>query len=127
MQAPLTSAIDGLGQRVRLLPGVARVLLSASLTLSLLAVGATTVVGQAQPTPPTKGTTRGGPAAAAITTQTIVSSGPLTSIFIGADLSAQVAHSGDTAFEAFPSTVSPGDYGTLLFVNGTLFSPDFRS
>src|SRR5262245_35515793 len=123
MKAVLTIATDAVCRRTRLplLQGAARVLLCASLTFSLLAVGANPAAGQVQPSPPTKATPRARPAAvaaaAATTTQIIVSAGPLNSIFLGADLSAQVAHTGDTAFESFPSGSSPADNGTLLVVN----------
>src|SRR5438105_604268 len=53
--------------------------------------------------------------------------GALTQVAIGNDLGCQVAHTGDTAFEFFPSSSTPGDCGTFLFAAGTLFTPDFSS
>jgi hypothetical protein len=53
----------------------------------------------------------------------ISSSGPLTNITIGADLSCQVAYAGDPAFEFYPSTSAPADCGTLLAVGETLYAP----
>jgi uncharacterized repeat protein (TIGR01451 family) len=55
----------------------------------------------------------------------IASPGPLTSIFLGDELSAQIAHSGDTDYEVYPPDTIPGDYGTFLFLGGVLYSPDF--
>ena len=52
-------------------------------------------------------------AGAAVPSQTIASNGPLTKVTIGNELGCQVAHSGDNAFELYPSTVSPGDCGTI--------------
>jgi hypothetical protein len=53
--------------------------------------------------------------------------GPLTKVAIGADLSCQTAHTGDSVFEFFPSGATPGDCGTFVFVDGVLFTPDFAS
>ncbi|HEY7023804.1 MAG TPA: FGLLP motif-containing membrane protein [Candidatus Limnocylindrales bacterium] len=51
----------------------------------------------------------------------IDSNGPLTQIFVTPDLSCQVAHVGDEAFELFGSEV--GSCGTFLAVNNTVFGP----
>ena len=68
-----------------------------------------------------------GPATAAVPSQQIASSGPLTAITIGEDLSCQVAHTGDSGFELFPATVAPGDCGTFVFTSGELFAPSFSA
>jgi hypothetical protein len=57
----------------------------------------------------------------------IASGGPLTRVILGNELSCQVAYSGDSAFELFPSGATPGDCGTLLTTGGTLYSPDFSN
>ncbi|MEA2273773.1 MAG: hypothetical protein QOI98_2481, partial [Solirubrobacteraceae bacterium] len=56
---------------------------------------------------------------------TIASGGPLTAITIGSDLACQVSHAGDSAFELFPPTASPGDCGTFLAAGGALYAPNF--
>jgi hypothetical protein len=66
-----------------------------------------------------------GPAAAAVPFREIGSGGPLTSVVVGNELSCQVAHSGDSVLELFPSAAKPGDCGTFLAVGDTLFAPDF--
>ena len=69
-----------------------------------------------------------GPAAtarAAVPFMDIASSGPLTSVTLGNELSCQVAYAGDARLELFPSAVKPGDCGTLVFAAGTLFAPNF--
>ncbi len=70
----------------------------------------------------------GGNAAAAVPFQDIASaSGPLTHVYVGNELSCQIAHVGDTAFELYPSDAMPADCGTLVFAAGTLFAPDFAA
>jgi uncharacterized repeat protein (TIGR01451 family) len=56
----------------------------------------------------------------------IMSGGPLTDIFLGNELSAQIAHTGDSDYEVFPPETTPGDYGTFLLIGGVLYSPDFE-
>jgi len=56
---------------------------------------------------------------------TITSAGPLTSVFLGDELSAQIAHTGDTSYEVYPGGTIPADYGTFLVIGGTLYAPDF--
>lgn len=68
-----------------------------------------------------------GSARAAVPFKEIVSPGPLTAVTLGDELSCQVAHTGDARLELFPSTVKPGDCGTLLFTAGTLFAPNFAA
>jgi hypothetical protein len=53
--------------------------------------------------------------------QVITSTGPLTSIYITDTLNCQVAHSGDTSFEFYPSGSQRGDCGTFVVVGGTLY------
>lgn len=52
---------------------------------------------------------------------------PLTTVSIGADLSCQVAHVGDSSFEFFPPNANPGDCGTFVASEGALYAPDFAS
>jgi hypothetical protein len=67
-------------------------------------------------------------AAAAPPSQDIgAAGGPLNKIVIGNELSCQLQHVGDTSFEFFPSSVSPGDCGTFVSVDGVLFAPDFAN
>ena len=68
-----------------------------------------------------------GRAPAAVPFQDISSSGPLTHVYIGNELSCQVAHTGDPALELFPSSATPGSCGTLIVVGGTLYAPDFAN
>ena len=68
-----------------------------------------------------------GSATAAVPFKEIGSSGPLTSVAIGNELSCQVAHAGDSVLELFPSSAKPGDCGTFLAVGETLFAPDFAN
>lgn len=56
----------------------------------------------------------------------ISSGGPLTHIFAGVDASTQVAHALDSEdYEFYPTRRVPGDAGTLLVVDGTLYAPHF--
>ena len=57
--------------------------------------------------------------------QDIASAGPLTHVFLGDEVSAQIAHAGDGAYEFFPPSLIPGDAGTFLIVNDILYAPDF--
>src|SRR5436190_8927251 len=68
-----------------------------------------------------------GSAHAAVPFRDITSSGPLTGVTLGDELSCQVAYAGDARLELFPSAVKPGDCGTLLFTAGTLFAPNFAA
>ena len=62
----------------------------------------------------------------AISYQDISSVGPLTHIFAGAESSVQVAHAADgTTYEFYPPQVIPGDAGTFIVVDDTLYAPDF--
>jgi hypothetical protein len=54
-----------------------------------------------------------------------VPGGPLTHVVVGNELSCQAQHTGDSRFEFFPSSTSPGDCGTFLSVAGALYAPDF--
>ena len=56
----------------------------------------------------------------------IVSTGPLTHVWLGNELSCQVQHVADgTIHEFFPSDTIPGDCGTLIAMDGVLYAPDF--
>src|ERR1019366_1088275 len=66
------------------------------------------------------------PAASATPSQDIASAGPLTDIWIGNDLSCQIAYAGDASNEFYPpSSAGPADCGTFLSYGGTLYAPDF--
>jgi len=56
-----------------------------------------------------------------------VASGPLDKIAIGNDLSCQLQHVGDTTFEFYPPSATPGDCGSFVSVDGALFAPDFAN
>lgn len=59
---------------------------------------------------------------------TISSPGPLYEIFLGNELSSQIAHIADgTTYEVFPPSATPADYGTFLVVADTLYAPDFAN
>ncbi len=53
--------------------------------------------------------------------------GPLNKIAIGNDLSCQLQHAGDTTFEFYPPSATPGDCGTFVSVAGALYAPDFAN
>jgi uncharacterized repeat protein (TIGR01451 family) len=59
----------------------------------------------------------------------INSAGPLTDVFLGNELSCQVAHTGDADWELYPPDVRPGDCGTFLVESSsdTLYAPDFNN
>ncbi len=88
--------------------------------LGRLAIGPSLVIAMAALTLPTG-------AAANVLSQTISSPGPFESITLGNDLSCQVKLSQDTDFSFYPPDTSPGDCGTFLKVNGTVYSPDFAN
>ena len=58
--------------------------------------------------------------------QSIISTGPLTRISIGDELSCQVRFLGDTDFELFNPSGTPGSCGTFLAVSGALYTPNFK-
>ena len=66
-------------------------------------------------------------AGAAVPAQDIASGGPLTHVFVGNDLSCQVAYAGDARNELFPSGAIPGSCGTLVSVGDALYAPDFAN
>ena len=68
-----------------------------------------------------------GTALAAVAFQDIASTGPLEHVYVGNDLSCQIAHTGDVNFELYPPTTTPGDCGTFLVVGGVLYAPDFAN
>src|SRR5439155_2564536 len=49
----------------------------------------------------------------------ISSAGPLTHVYLGNELSCQVAHSGDADLELYPPDTIPGDCGSFLVVQNT--------
>ena len=89
----------------------------APLLVLAAAFGGSTV--SAQPAP--KGVVNNVPAELQTVFQTISSAGPLNAISIGEDLAAQIAHVGDASGEIYPPGTTPGDYGTFLLINGTLY------
>jgi hypothetical protein len=64
---------------------------------------------------------QGRPAEAAWAVTDIASAGPLTHIFIGNNLSCQVAHTGDADYEMFPPGSQQGSCGTFVLVAGTSY------
>jgi hypothetical protein len=68
-----------------------------------------------------------GTASAAVPFKEIGSSGPLTTVVLGNELSCQVAYAGDSALELYPSGAKPGDCGTFLAVGDTLIAPNFAA
>jgi len=94
----------------------------ALLVLAAAFGGSTVSAQQAQ-----KGVVNNVPAELQTVFQTITSGGPLNAIYIGEDLAAQIAHVGDTSEEIYPPGTTPGDYGTFLLINGTLYSSDFQN
>jgi hypothetical protein len=67
------------------------------------------------------------PARAVVPFKDIASPGPLTHVYVGNELSCQVAYSGDTQLELYPPSVIPGDCGTFVALGGTLYTPDFSN
>lgn len=68
-----------------------------------------------------------GSAHAAVPYQQITSTGPLTEIALGNDLSCQVAYRGDSRLELYPSSAKPGDCGTFVATPTALFAPNFSA
>lgn len=59
-------------------------------------------------------------------TQTITATtAPLSRIFLGVDGSTQIEHLLDSSYEVYPPSGVPGDYGTILAIDGALYAPDF--
>ncbi len=72
------------------------------------------------------------PVSAAVPYADIASTGPLTHVYVGNDLSCQVHHEDDgSTGEVYPPGTIPGDCGTMLAVSGAsgsqLFTPDFSN
>jgi hypothetical protein len=66
-------------------------------------------------------------ARAAVPFKDISTSGPLTHVYVGNELSCQVAYAGDARFELYPPSAAPGDCGTMVAVGGALYTPDFSN
>jgi len=64
---------------------------------------------------------------AAVPYTSISSAGPLTDIFLGNELSAQIAYSGGPPYQVYPPSTTPGDYGTFLVIDDVLYAPDFAN
>ncbi len=65
-------------------------------------------------------------AAVSVTYKDIASAGPLTHVYVGADSTAQVAHTLDgTSYEFYPPSIIPGDAGTFIVVDNVLYAPNF--
>jgi uncharacterized repeat protein (TIGR01451 family) len=97
-------------------------LLVSALAFSLLAM---LLAGGAAAGKSPVGTTTGH--IATVPFQDISSGGPLTDIFIGNELSCQVAHAGDDVYELYGPTEAPADCGTFLAVGDTLYAPNFAA
>lgn len=66
-----------------------------------------------------------GSASANVPFADIASSGPLDHVVIGNDLSCQAHFVTDSVASFYPPDTSPGDCGTFVSVDGTVYSPDF--
>ena len=56
----------------------------------------------------------------------ISSTGPLTHVWIGNELSCQVQHIADApAYEFYGPDIFPADAGTFIAIGGALYAPDF--
>ena len=62
-----------------------------------------------------------GTAGAVFAGQDITSAGPLTHIYVGQDMSCQVAHTGDVSFEMYSPGSQLGDCGTFVQVGGSVY------
>ena len=61
-------------------------------------------------------------------TQTPAPTDGIQEIYVGNDLSTQVKHTIDASdWQVYPSKTRPGDFGTLLVVDGQLYAPDFNA
>lgn len=92
------------------------------LALALLAAGTAAVPATATP-PAVKGVRYPGIQLGAY--KSVISSGPLTDITFGDDLSCQVKYSTSTVLQVYPPSQRPGDCGTFLAVDGRLYAPNF--
>lgn len=101
---------------------IALLAISAGATLCVLAMG-----NAASTSNPSKDNTRAPHAPSVTPFVDIASAGPLTHVYLGNELSCQVAHVGDTALEYYPASVIPGDSGIFIAMNGTLYAPDFEA
>jgi len=68
-----------------------------------------------------------GGAFAATPFKDIASAGPLTHVYLGDELSCQVAHTADTFLEFYPPFTIPGDCGTFVAVGASLYAPNFTA
>src|SRR5436309_264882 len=64
-------------------------------------------------------------ARAAVPAQDIATGGPLTHVWVGNDLSCEVARAGDAHYSLYPFGSFPASCGTLVSVGDTLLAPDF--
>jgi uncharacterized repeat protein (TIGR01451 family) len=108
------SARTGMARTLPMLLGV-----SLAATLMSVPVAAATAAGSSPKGTQAPGGTQNVPF------RDIATSGPLTHVVLGNELSCQVAHSGDSAFEFYPPTAAPGDCGTFLATGGQLYAPSF--
>jgi hypothetical protein len=92
---------------------------SAAPTRAVAGSASTVLSGDGKPSP--------APATASVSFphEDIFTSGPLTMIGVGTDLSCQVAFAGDSNWEFYGPDEDPADCGTLLSVGGHLYAPDF--
>jgi hypothetical protein len=57
--------------------------------------------------------------------ESVASTGPIENLTVGDDLSCQVSYIQGGTFEFYPPDTSPGDCGTFVSVDGTLYAPNF--
>src|SRR3989441_6772328 len=105
------------------LPLALTTILVASVALAVVSAPA----GGATPTGSTKKANPSAGDRPALSVVDIASAGPLTHVYIGNDLSCQVAHVQDSVLEYYPPTAAPGDCGTFLVTGGHLYAPDFSA
>src|SRR5438874_12758981 len=96
----------------------------AALTVIALGALAFTMLAGASP-----GWAKGTQGIRATPFKDIASSGPLTHVYLGNELSCQVAHSGDTDLELYPPDTIPGVCGTFLVDTraDSLYAPNFNA
>src|ERR1051325_10838994 len=95
---------------------------AVAVTTIVMGIFALTFLAGASP-----GWAKGTSGPSAVPFKDIASSGPLTHVYLGNELSCQVAHTGDTDLELYPPDTIPGDCGTLLVDTRAdrLYAPDF--
>lgn len=59
--------------------------------------------------------------------EAITSTGPVEKLWVGDDLACQVSYQAGDTYEFYPPSVTPGDCGTFVALDGTLYAPDFTA